>query len=182
MCGKSAYCWKTMFTGRRFAGTSVTSFPFSTMRPASGSSKPATIRSVVVLPHPLGPSSEKNSPSAISSDTSSTAFTPPKRLLTPSRAIASRCSSGIPASLFRSSEERCAELEGDRHDQVDVLRPRAPVHDRGAERDLPVVDGRAEVDAAVVEHGLAEAAVQLVELLLGNARRPVAEADDVQRH
>lgn len=31
-------------------------------REASGFSKPATILSVVVLPHPLGPSSEKNSP------------------------------------------------------------------------------------------------------------------------
>ena len=84
-----------MFTGRRFAGTLVTSFPCSTMRPASGNSKPATIRSVVVLPHPLGPSSEKNSPSSISSDTSSTAPTEPKRLVTPTRPIAARGSSSI---------------------------------------------------------------------------------------
>src|SRR5256886_2190652 len=96
MCGKRAYCWKTRFTGRRFAGTSVTSFPFRTIRPASGSSKPATIRSVVVLPQPLGPSSEKNSPSPISSVTSSTARCVPKRLLTPTRPIAGRGSfSGI---------------------------------------------------------------------------------------
>src|SRR5919108_4543467 len=175
MCGKRAYCWKTMFKGRRFAGTVVTSFPCSTMLPASGRSKPATIRSVVVLPHPLGPSSEKNSPSAISSDTSSTALTPPNRLLTPTRPIAPRCSSGIPASLFRSSEERGDELERDRDDQVDVLRPRAPVHDRRAERDLPAVHRRAEVDAAVVQHGLPQTAVQIVQLLLLHAGRPVAE-------
>src|SRR5437588_10526304 len=84
MCGKSAYCWKTMFTGRRFAGTSVTSFPFRTMRPASGSSKPATIRSVVVLPQPLGPSREKNSPGSISTEMSSTATVWSNRLVSES--------------------------------------------------------------------------------------------------
>ena len=36
--------------------------PVSSTRPASGSSKPAIIRSEVVLPQPDGPSSEKNSP------------------------------------------------------------------------------------------------------------------------
>ena len=45
----------------------------------SGSSNPAIILSVVVLPHPEGPSSEKNSPGAMSSDTASTAATPRKR-------------------------------------------------------------------------------------------------------
>ena len=62
-----------MLTGRRFAGTVVTSRPWSTMRPASGDTKPAIIRSVVVLPQPLGPSSEKNSPSRIAIVTPSTA-------------------------------------------------------------------------------------------------------------
>ena len=54
-----------MLTGRRLAETAVTSSPWRTMRPASGASNPAIIRSVVVLPQPLGPSSEKNSPSPI---------------------------------------------------------------------------------------------------------------------
>src|SRR5262249_25846830 len=58
----------------------------------SGVSKPAIMRSVVVLPQPLGPSSEKNSPSAISSVTSFTAACPAKRLLTPDRAIATLAS------------------------------------------------------------------------------------------
>ena len=40
------------------------SSPPSMMRPGSGCSKPAIIRSVVVLPEPDGPSSVKNSPSA----------------------------------------------------------------------------------------------------------------------
>src|ERR1041384_1776876 len=95
MCGKSAYCWNTMFTGRRFEKTVVTSSPWSRMRPSSGTSKPAIIRSVVVLPQPLGPSSEKNSPSRIARLTSLTAAALPKRLLTPSSSIATR-SSGMP--------------------------------------------------------------------------------------
>ncbi len=51
----------------------------------SGSSKPAINRSVVVLPHPDGPSSEKNSPRPISSETWSTAGTPRKCRETRSR-------------------------------------------------------------------------------------------------
>src|SRR5882762_5717758 len=43
------------------------------MRPASGCSKPATMRSVVVLPQPEGPSSVSNSPGSTSRLTSSTA-------------------------------------------------------------------------------------------------------------
>ena len=87
MCGKSAYCWNTMFSGRLFGAIAVTSRPWSMMRPSSGTSKPAIIRSVVVFPHPLGPSSEKNSPSSIVSVTSLTAAVLPKRLLTPSSAM-----------------------------------------------------------------------------------------------
>ena len=56
-----------------------------TMRPASGRSNPAIMRSVVVLPHPDGPSSEKNSPLPISSDTSSTAVTSSNDFETDSR-------------------------------------------------------------------------------------------------
>ena len=49
--------------------------------PASGVSNPAIMRSVVVLPHPDGPSIEKNSPPGIVNDTSSTAVTEPKRFV-----------------------------------------------------------------------------------------------------
>ena len=52
---------------RRCTGTSVMSLPPTWTRPQSGSSKPAIMRSVVVLPQPDGPSSEKNSPAAMSS-------------------------------------------------------------------------------------------------------------------
>jgi hypothetical protein len=55
----------------------VTSWPPSSTRPLSGSSKPAISRSVVVLPEPDGPSSVKNSPRAMSTLTPSTAATEP---------------------------------------------------------------------------------------------------------
>src|SRR6202050_1715789 len=46
---------------------------FSHTSPEVGDSKPAIMRSVVVFPQPDGPSSEKNSPRRISSETSFTA-------------------------------------------------------------------------------------------------------------
>ena len=58
------------------------------MTPESGSSKPAIKRRTVVLPDPLGPSMAKNSPSAISKLTPSTALTSPKLFLTPANRIA----------------------------------------------------------------------------------------------
>src|SRR5690349_8214777 len=69
----------------RFSGRSVVmSWPSSTMRPRLGSTKPATICSVVVLPQPEGPSSERNSPFSIDSDRPSTAVKSPKCLASPS--------------------------------------------------------------------------------------------------
>ena len=68
-----------MLTGRLSGGSSVTSRPRSRIRPPVGSSKPPIIRSVVVLPQPDGPRSEKNSPLPISSETPSTARTSRKR-------------------------------------------------------------------------------------------------------
>ena len=69
-----------MLTGRLSGGSSVTSRPRSSIRPLVGSSKPPIIRSVVVLPQPDGPRSEKNSPARISRDTRSTASTGPNAL------------------------------------------------------------------------------------------------------
>ena len=54
----------------------------SATSPSLASSKPAIIRSVVVLPQPLGPSMVKNSPSPISRSSASTAVRSPNRLLT----------------------------------------------------------------------------------------------------
>ena len=58
------------------------------MLPPVGCSKPAIMRSVVVLPQPDGPSIVKNSPSAIGNDASRTASTVPKLFETPSSEMA----------------------------------------------------------------------------------------------
>ncbi len=58
------------------------------MAPAVGSSNPAIIRSIVVLPEPEGPRRAKNSPSTMSRSMSSTATTSPKVLVTPTRRTA----------------------------------------------------------------------------------------------
>src|SRR5207245_7671276 len=50
--------------------------------PRSGASKPAMKRKVVVLPQPLGPSSETHCPGRTEKDRPSTAVTLPKRLTT----------------------------------------------------------------------------------------------------
>ena len=62
-----------MLTLRLCGGTRETSAPSSRMAPSVGVSKPAIIRSVVVLPQPDGPSSEKNSPEAMEKSASVTA-------------------------------------------------------------------------------------------------------------
>src|SRR5258705_662610 len=61
------------------------SAPPSVTRPASGRSKPAITRSVVVLPDPDGPRSVKNSPSATVRSTSATATTSPYVFRIPSQ-------------------------------------------------------------------------------------------------
>src|SRR5215210_3991202 len=61
----------------------MSSSPIRT-RPCVGSSSPATIRSVVVLPHPEGPSNAKKDPSGTVMVRSSTATKSPKFLVTPS--------------------------------------------------------------------------------------------------
>src|SRR5262249_46276327 len=58
--------------------------------PALASMKPAIMRKVVVLPQPDGPSSTTNSPSATSSDRSSTASTSANFLL-----MLARCNAAI---------------------------------------------------------------------------------------
>src|SRR5262245_61702798 len=58
--------------------------PFCTMRPALCVSRPAMMRSSVVLPQPEGPSRQTNSPWATDRLTSRSAEKPPKSLETPS--------------------------------------------------------------------------------------------------
>src|SRR3954451_10078714 len=60
----------------------MSSSPSSTW-PSVGFSRPATMRSVVVLPQPEGPSRAKNDPAGTVSVRSSTAVKTPNRLVTP---------------------------------------------------------------------------------------------------
>src|SRR5512147_3288133 len=64
-----------MLTGRRLGLTPSIGWPSMMISPSVGISKPASMRSKVVLPQPDGPSSAKNSPSRISNETLSTALT-----------------------------------------------------------------------------------------------------------
>ena len=66
MCGKSAYDWKTVLTLRRCGGSASTRSSRIQISPLDGLTKPPIRFSVVVLPHPDGPSRQKNSPSPIS--------------------------------------------------------------------------------------------------------------------
>ncbi len=81
-----------MFTSRLFGGAAVTSRPSSRTVPWVGSSNPAIIRIVVVLPHPDGPSMEKNSPLRMARSMPRTAATTSPRewnsLTTPSSPMA----------------------------------------------------------------------------------------------
>ena len=67
---------------RLAAGTAETSLPSTRTSPASACSKPATIRSAVVLPQPDGPSRATSSPGAMSSDMLSSARTVPNARVT----------------------------------------------------------------------------------------------------
>src|SRR6266404_832882 len=65
---------------RRSAGRFVMSPPSNSIVPVSGFSRPAIMRSVVVLPQPDGPSNPKNSPRSTSSEMSATACVESNRL------------------------------------------------------------------------------------------------------
>src|SRR5262249_48869494 len=72
-----------MPTLRSSGSRSVTGRSPKEISPASGVSKPATMRSVVVLPQPDGPSRAISSPSRTSRSSLSTATTLPKRFVRP---------------------------------------------------------------------------------------------------
>ena len=68
--------WNTMPTRARMRGRcflSAVSRPSTSTRPALGSSRPLRCWTRVVLPQPVWPMTDKNSPSRISNDTSFTA-------------------------------------------------------------------------------------------------------------
>ena len=74
-----------MARSRSRGGTSLTTLSSIRISPAVGSSSPAIIRMVVVLPQPEGPSRTTNSSSATASETASTPTKPPQRFETRSR-------------------------------------------------------------------------------------------------
>src|SRR6478672_143915 len=63
---------------RSLGGTSFTTLPPISISPPEISSRPAIMRSSVDLPHPEGPTSTANSPSAMSIDTPRITCVPPK--------------------------------------------------------------------------------------------------------
>src|SRR5260221_3528485 len=83
MCGNSAKDWKTMPMSRRLGLAWAMSRPPMTIRPAVGSTKPAIAISVVDLPQPDGPKSDRNSPRSTERSTPSTATKGPYRLTRP---------------------------------------------------------------------------------------------------
>src|ERR1700682_2731623 len=83
------------------------------IRPYEGRSSPASIRSVVVLPQPEGPTRTMNSPASTVRFRSSTAVSPPKSLCTPSNLTSVSIS-----AAHRATEVECP-AEVARHEQVE---------------------------------------------------------------
>src|SRR5947208_17154148 len=92
------------------------------------------------------------------------------------------CGPPVGRTLF-SGGETGAELADDLGNEIDVLFARAPIDERRPEGHATAVHRGSEEDATVGDRGFADPAVELVQLgsVLG-ARRPVAEAHDVERH
>src|SRR5260221_9930352 len=84
------------------------------MAPALGCSKPATMRSVVVLPQPLGPRNETNSPRSTASSKFCTTFDGPKdlrRSLISRNAIPSPAVAGALACVRRQAGAASEHLD-----------------------------------------------------------------------
>src|SRR5262245_38517320 len=112
-----------MLVSRRLGGSRPIGRPPIRMSPSSTVSKPPIARRVVVLPHPDGPRSEKNSPARTVNDTASTATTAPKRFViarTSRSAPRDPCAPDVPIAISRRG--------GALHPGLDLLLPaRAPL-------------------------------------------------------
>ena len=116
----------------RLAGlTARRSRPSSRIAPEVGSTKPAIICSVVVLPQPDGPSSETNSPFSTPSDSPSTAVCWPNCLVRFSSSRKAIYAAGAGASMARPP---CCDAADRRHPAAD---PWSGSHSRGAARNRP---------------------------------------------
>src|SRR5713101_5613883 len=92
-----------------------------------------------------------------------------------------RCGDSWRASARpRRRDQSRSQLPRNRQDQVHVRLGGSPVGDRRPEGDLVRINGRSEVDTAVVDDGLAQPPVQVIERVLGDPLRPVAETGDVE--
>src|SRR5262245_642999 len=103
--------------GTRFFPFAATHSPAIQISPESGSSRPAIGRSVVVLPHPLAPSSATVSPSATSSETFSTIVCRPNLFVT---SRSRRKASGIARNLLCFSPGEQSEQGERREDHADL--------------------------------------------------------------
>src|SRR6476659_7543170 len=104
----------------------VTSSPPSWMVPAVGSSSPAIIRSVVVLPQPEGPSRQRNSPSSTVKLAALTAWKSAKDLSSASTLI---CAIALFPDLGDNGEHHRAEQRGRERPGVERQRKRLHQHD-----------------------------------------------------
>src|SRR5262249_26295122 len=75
-----------------------------------------------------------------------------------------------------------ADLGKHVEEQVHVALRRAPVDERRTERDAACPARRTDVNATIFEHLRTELEVEVVERVFGHIRRPIAEADDVERY
>ena len=107
---------------RRCTGMWVTSSPPTVMRPPSGSSKPAIMRSVVVLPQPDGPSSAKNSPGATVRSMRSTTRVLPSKLFSTRSRRTSAATRAVGTLTHRDGTCNSASAtQKPRHARVDVV-------------------------------------------------------------
>src|SRR5665213_2067831 len=110
---------------RAAARLKVTSSPPSRILPDVGSSSPAIMRSVVVLPQPDGPSMTKNEPSATVKLDSLTAVKPPKALWSFSTRISAIAL--VPEVADDDKHHRAGE-HGDERIRVETERQRLHQH------------------------------------------------------
>src|SRR4029079_16561164 len=111
----------------------VTSSPSSRMAPAVGSSSPAIMRSVVVLPQPEGPSRQRNWPSSTVKLASLTAWKFTKDLSSASTLI---CAIALLPDLRDNDEHHGAEQRGRERPGIQRKEKRLHQHDdaRGDDR------------------------------------------------
>src|SRR5436190_2582944 len=134
--------------------------------PASGRSKPAITRSVVVLPEPDGPNIVKNSPTRISRSRSSIATTSPNARRTPRSVTA-----GSAAKCFVEDRKALLELLVGRRERRQQANDVA-VQAAGQEDQAPLARGRRD--------GARRVAVLLDELEREHRSEPPHLADDAR--